>query len=143
MKAYNTILANISNDKEIIKNLSDLPKCKERFIADAIDYTKAIKSGRMVCVIKNVSASGMSRQISFSSCEWYTYLNSYGQRNYNAFFVALGYTPVKNTGYFRINGCGMDMVFNTNYNIIHKLHRLGFISKSQCNKLAQNTPSVI
>ena len=59
--------------------------------------------------------------------------------NFYGFFNALGYTKSGNG--FRVNGCGMDMVFNTNYVIIHKLHHLGFITKKECDILAQKTPS--
>ena len=35
------------------------------------------------------------------------------------------------------SGCGMDMLFATNYDIIHTLHRMKFISKAKCETLAQ------
>ena len=56
----------------------------------------------------------------------------------------LGFSPAnKNSNYFRIYGCGMDMIFHTNYTIIHKLARLGFLNKKECESLAQNTPQTI
>jgi hypothetical protein len=59
-------------------------------------------------------------------------------------FTILGFTKSRsNDFYFSIGGCGMDMIFHTNYTIIHRLHRLGFINKKQCDFLAQQTPTTI
>jgi hypothetical protein len=96
----------------------------------------------MINVIKSVSASGMSRVIKFTSCKKGNN-KQYYQRNYNCLFIALDYTESRNKDGFSISGCGMDMVFHTNYSIIHKLHRLGFINKTECEKLAQMTPNTI
>lgn len=114
----------------------------EQFEQDARAYIAAIKQRRMLCRIHSVSASGMSRTISFHSCEigksgdgWY--------RQYYCLFIALGFSRVKNERYFRINGCGMDMVFDTNYRIIHNLGRLGYLDKKDVDDLAQMTPVVL
>lgn len=112
----------------------------ERFIDDAAKYVAAIKEGRMCCIIHSVAKSGMSRVISFRSCEMGE--RAY-YRQYLMLFEALGYKELGNTGTFRIGGCGMNMVFHTNYTIIHRLHRLGLISKEECEKLAQETPTVL
>jgi len=112
----------------------------DQFEKTAIQYTNAIQEGRMFCVIESVSKSGMSRNLKFISSEksdtrfWFS--------NYFAFFKALGFTPVKDGSAFRIGGCGMDMVFHTNYSICHKLESLGYITKEACDKLAQQTPTV-
>lgn len=137
------ILKNIAANKELQKNMRKLSFFDDnQFVNNALAYIKAIRDRRMLCVIESVSASGMSRVMKFHSCEmprnkqekaWY--------RNYFAFFKAMGFTPAKNSDGFRINGCGMDMVFHTNYTIIHDLHRLGFITKEECDKLAQETPA--
>ena len=98
----------------------------------------------MICNIDSVSASGMSRTIKFLSCEKSKRENRFMYLNYFVLFRVLGYTVAGKYGsYFRVSGCGMDMIFHTNYTIIHKLQRLGFISKKQCNHLAQQTPTVI
>jgi len=112
---------------------------EEQFLADAKDYIKAIKDGRMICNIDSVSNSGMSRVIRFLSCE--KSKHGFYYRNYYAFFKALGFSEVKNG--FRISGCGMDMIFHTNYTIIHRLHSMKFITKKTCDSLAQKTPTVI
>ena len=144
------LMANIEANKEILKGISKLNYYTvENFISDAKDYIKAITERRMLCVIEKVSSSGMSRNIKFHSCEQSgkdktaTESRSFYYRQYRCLFMALGYTEVKNSDSFRIGGCGMDMIFHTNYTIIHRLHRLEFITKEQCEKLAQQTPVVL
>jgi len=145
MKSLNTIKKNVQ-EYTGLKGNDEV----ENFISQAKRYINAIKNGSMICNIDNtVSDSGMSRTIKFLSCEYnppaplarkkYQYLNYY------FFFKMLGYTQVKDSDYFRITGCGMDMdmVFNTNYNNMHDLKRLGFITDKQCRELAQMTPSII
>ena len=96
----------------------------------------------MINSIDSVSSSGMSRTIKFLSCE--KSKTNFYYRNYFGFFLALGYTPKNDrSNYFRISGCGMDMIFHTNYTIIHRLTRLGFLTKKECSILAQKTPSTI
>ena len=144
-----TILENIANDKEIQKSLSKMnyPLTNDEFLATANNYIDAIREGRMFCTIPKVSASGMSRQIKFNSFEIYSPQKENSKkgyyRQYWAFFKALGYKEVKGSNTFSIGGCGMDMIFHTNYTIIHKLHRLGFIDEAECESLAQQTPTVL
>lgn len=114
----------------------------ELFIDHANRYIKAIEQGRIICSIGSVSSSGLSRTIKFLECNG-SVKNGFNYLNFYQFFKMMGYNTVKNSNYFRINGGGMDMVFNTNYNNIHDLHKLGFISKKKCDKLAQMTPSVV
>jgi hypothetical protein len=115
------------------------------FIDDGMRYIKAIKEGRMIVSIGSVSQSGMSRTMKFLSCEKNKYYKGHhNYTNYWMFFRLLGYSKDRsNNRYFRIHGCGMDMVFDTNYNNIHNLCRLGFIDKKTCAKLAQETPPVV
>ena len=142
MKNLKKIILNIQNDKELSKriekrNYTDV----NDFVNNANRYIKAIKSRAMMCKIDKVSASGMSRNIKFFECS--KGKNGYNVLNFFALFELLGYTNVKNTDTFRINGCGMDMIFHTNYSIIHELGSLGFLSKNEVSKLAQMTPHVI
>lgn len=141
------LVANVKTNKEILKGISKLNYYTvENFISDAKDYIKAIKEHRMLCVIEKVSSSGMSRNIKFHSCEkngidnTAPEANNFYYRQYRCLFIALGYTEVRNADSFRVGGCGMDMIFHTNYTIIHRLHRLEFIKKDECNNLAQQTP---
>lgn len=139
------LIQRIESDKELIKNISKVGYYSpEQFVNDAKRYIKAIKEGRMINVIGSVSSSGMSRTIKFAAPE----MNKYSKRmqycNFFCLFKALGYNEARSKdGYFSIGGCGMDMIFNTNYTIIHRLHRLGFISKKVCSHLAQQTPTTL
>jgi hypothetical protein len=104
------------------------------FERDVKDYIKAITERSMLCVVKSVSRSGMSRVLSFHS-----YNGGY-YRQYNCLFMVLGFKESSNRNGFKINGCGMDMIFHTNYTIIHSLCKLGYVTKEECEVLAQQTP---
>lgn len=133
---------NIKATPELIKAINKAKHYDvEQFITDGLAYIKAIKDGRMLCIIKSVASSGMSRVLVFHSCKKMG--NRYVYRGHDMLFEMLGFKMnSKRTGYV-INGCGMDMVFNTNYRIIHKLERLGFIDKEECAKLAQEKPVLL
>lgn len=136
------ILNNIRNNKELMSNINNISYFDENdFYNNANRYIKAIKEGRVICNINKVSKSGMSRTIKFLECSG-SYKTRFNYLNFWVFFKAMGYTEAK-YNYFRVYGTGMDMIFHTNYNNIHNLQRLGFISKNQCSKLAQLTPTVI
>lgn len=136
------LIANIEANKEIMKNLKKLNHYSaDMLLNDMKAYVKAIKERRMLCIIESVSASGMSRVLKFNACE-----GKKGQFNYRQFrclFIALGYSEAKNSYGFRVNGCGMDMVFHTNYSIIHDIKRVGLIDQEECAHLAQQTPVVL
>ena len=113
----------------------------EDFEKDCLAYINAIESGRMLCSIHSVAKSGMSRVLSFHSCEASQGTDKFYYRQYRSLFCALGYREAGEG--FRISGCGMDMIFHTNYTIIHRLCRLGFITEKECEKLCQQTPTII
>lgn len=144
-KKLAAITQNINNDKEIMKKINaNTYTSVEGFIDNAIRYINAIRERRMICNIESVSSSGMSRTIKFLSCEFNTKEKFASYTNYYTLFKHLGFTEQRSkNGGFTIGGCGMDMIFHTNYTIIHKLARLGFIDKETCEKLAQCTPTVI
>lgn len=140
------ILANIAADKDIQKAAKKMqyPLTNEQFLDHANAYLNAIRQGRMCCIIKKVSQSGMTRQIKFNSCEPNANRGGFWWRQYIALFKMFGYTEARgHNGSFIISGCGMDMVFHTNYTIVHKLHRLGIIEKEECDALAQQTPTIL
>lgn len=138
------VIKRIQEDKNLVKSIERVNYYEiERFISDAKRYISAIRQGRVICSIGSVSKSGMSRTIKFLAPEKNEGLKRYQYYNFFALFKALGYSPVNESDYFRIHGCGMDMVFHTNYSNIHTFERLGFISKKECSKLAQMTPTVI
>lgn len=134
----------ITSNKELSKRIaSNKYYSVETFINDANAYISSITEGRMINVIGSVAKSGMSRTLKFTSCEVGNN-GKYHQRNYTQFFLALGYRESRNGyGYFTVGGCGMDMIFHTNYTIIHRLFNLGFIDKPTCEHLAQQTPTTI
>ena len=117
------------------------PMEESTFIDHALRYIKAIKEARMICSIGSVSKSGMYRTIKF--LEMSKGENRHFLYNFYQFFDSLGYTKIKDSDYFRIGGCGMDMIFHTNYTIMHDLRRLGFINKEECDTLAQATPHIV
>ena len=135
------ILNNVNSNKEIQKNLKKLYSFNsEDFIMNAERYIKACKENRIFCIIHSVSKSGMSRKLSFYESTF----NEDGRGgflNFTALFIALGYSDRNKDGKFTVNGCGMDMVFNTNYSIIHSLYSLGMMTNEECEILAQNTPA--
>ena len=122
------------------------PYTFDQFAYDAKRYISAIKDSRMICSIGSVSASGMSRTVKFvemAKCKK-PHNKPYALLNFYQFFCALEYRPAGKYGdYFRIYGCGMDMIFHTNYTIIGTLERLGFLSKKLSSKLRQDTPPVL
>jgi hypothetical protein len=143
MKTIEIITEKLSADKSLMKYFNnDRFYDAERFISDANNYIQAIKTGRMFCIIKSVSTSGKSRVIKFNSTEINKENNCY-YRQYNCFFLALGYKEGRKGDGFPISGCGMNMIFHTNYSIIHKLTKLGFLTKSECEKLCQQTPTCL
>jgi len=147
MKTKEEIINLIKSDKEVMKNITKLNYFEiDNFISQAQTYICAIKEGRMICSIGSVSSSGMSRTIKFVSCEKNDnphYVNSYQYYNYYCLFRALGFRESKKEHYFTISGCGMDMIFHTNYTIIHKLKNLGFLTSDECQVFCQRTPTVI
>lgn len=140
-----TITKNIEANKEIMKGINKLNYYSvEQFINDAQRYIKAIKEEKVICSIDSVSSSGMSRTIKFLAPEKRKDNKRYMYLNFFCLFSSLGFSPAGKYGdYFRISGCGMDMIFHTNYTIIHRLGRLGMLNKKQVEKLCQETPSVI
>ena len=115
---------------------------EDQFYHDCLRYVKAIKERRVICSIGSVSRSGMSRTMKFLECSKGTY--NFNYLNFFVFFKVLGYSESRAMEhYFTIHGCGMDMVFHTNYTNIHYMRNLGVINKKQCDSLAQQTPSVI
>lgn len=133
---------NKSNASWLIKNIdSQKYYSLEQFFNDCERYVKAIKEGRVICNIESVSKSGMSRTIKFLECAKGN--NRYNYLNFYSFFKSLGYSEVNRSHYFRISGCGMDMIFHTNYTNIHYMQRFGIITKKQCEHLAQQTPPII
>ena len=126
--------------KAIVKNSY---YSEEDFIKDAQTYIEAIKEGRVICSVVSVSNSGMSRQLKFLSCEQSNYKDevSHYYRQFNTMLQCLGFRYNKNKYCISVSGCGMDMIFHTNYTIIHQLKKMNFITDFECESLAQKTPT--
>ena len=135
------ILNNVNSNKEIQKNLKKLYSFNsDDFIMNAERYIKACKENRIFCVIHSVSKSGMSRKLSFYEST-FSKEGKGGFLNFTALFIALGYSDRNRDGKFTVNGCGMDMLFHTNYSIIRSLYNLGMTTNEEYEILSQNTPA--
>lgn len=125
----------IKLSNEMIKKLSKETYYTEAdFIDDIKTYIAAVKSGRILYNVVSVSKSGMSRNITIQSYEG-TMKNGH-YRSYTKMMSILGYNAI-NWSEYRISGCGMNMLFATNYNLIHTFYRMGIITKKSCDILAQ------
>ena len=130
-------MAKIELKKEMLKAIDNMDYyTQEDFIRDSNIYIKALKSGRLQYRVTNVSKSGMSRDILISSYEGS--MNKGYYRNYTFMLEVLGYKfASKYSSEIKISGCGMNMLFATNYNIIHTFKRIGLINQKSCDVLAQ------
>ena len=134
MKKVERIKKNVEADKDIMRKLSkEKHYSTDDLIRDINTYINAVKSGRISYDVIAVAKSGMSRTIKITSCE--KGKERYYYRQYQVMLGILGETVVGDT--IRVYGCGMNMLFATNYNLIRMFRRLGFISKKQCDTLAQ------
>lgn len=144
MKTKEEIMQAIAENNEIQKAIKKVGYYSDSdFYRDAERWIKAIREKRMVCSIKSVSRSGMSRVFYYFELSG----NEKGQfsiMQFYAFLKALGHTESRSHDHaISVGGCGMDMNFHTNYSIIHRLNRLGFLTEQECENLAQQTPHVV
>lgn len=109
------------------------------FLENVQRYIKAIREGRMLCIVDSVSKSGMSRTLRFLECSG-TKKKGFNYLNFFTLFDTLGYKAKHGSQSFRVTGCGMDMIFHTNYSIIHKFKNIGLITEKECSELCQKTP---
>lgn len=143
MKNLTKVISNINANKNLLKSIdksfygNDLNEKIQMFIDNANRYINAIEEKRVFCIIYKVSASGMSRNLAFFEHTFDAKHKQGNIYNFHCLFKSLGFSEAKEG--FRVNGCGMDMVFHTNYTIIHQLNNLGF--NMNCATLAQKTPS--
>lgn len=130
--------------KEVIKAIAKNEYySEEQFINDAKKWVEAIKQGRVICTVASVSKSGMSRKLKFLSYEPSTYKEEQRghYRQYNVMLECLGFKFSRDSWSITVNGCGMDMIFHTNYTIMHNFKTMGIITKEECESLAQMTPT--
>lgn len=145
MKTKEEILQAIADDKEIQKGIKKLSHySNEDFFRDCERWISAVKEGRLMCSIKSVSRSGMSRVFYYFELK----KSDGSERSYimqfYSFLKATGHTESRAyCGSITVGGCGMDMNFHTNYSIIHRLSSLGFITPEECSQLSQQTPHIV
>ena len=130
-------MQNITLSKDIEKRLSkEEYYTKEMLLDDIQDYIKALKEGRLQYLVMNVSSSGMSRAILIQSCEQSKSNNSFYFRQYSRMFEMLNYKLDKNYN-IKVSGCGMNMLFATNYYLIQTFKSMNIISENEADILAQ------
>lgn len=98
------------------------PEAKAEFLATRSNYyyneltriKKALLTGRFYAGVMSVSSSGMSRKIKLA----YTYKNKLHTIRHEKILALAG---CDKDG--KIGGCGMDMLFHSQYTLFNKLHR--------------------
>ena len=145
MTKQERIMKRIEEDKELMKKIDSMQFYSvEAFYDDAKRWIKGIKENAIVCIHKHTSNSGMSRRFKYIMVQkgkGYEGVRYHATQFYS-FHKALGYR-VNDNSETTIGGCGMDMNFHLNYTIIHILYNLGFLSKKECEWLAQQTPTFL
>lgn len=132
----------ITLSKEVLKAIEKNNYYTEaHFILDAKQYIEAIKEGRVIVSVVSVAKSGMSRRLKVLAYQKNKDSDKGYYRQFNSMFEALGY-KIKDYA-FTVNGCGMDMIFHTNYSVMHAFARMGIITVEDCNWLCQQTPNNI
>lgn len=135
-------MENITLSNEVKKAISkNQYYSEENFISDANQYIDAIKEGRVIVSVVSVSKSGMSRKLKVLAFQKHKDNSTGYYRQFNSMFEALGH-KIKDYA-FTVNGCGMDMIFHTNYSAMHDFKRMAIITKEECEKLCQQTPTNI
>lgn len=99
-------------------------------------FIKALKERRILCTVKNVSRSGMSRIISF--CEVVRLNSGYAIYQFNWFFKNLGYEYRNDWDAIRVGGCGMDMILATLSGVCGTLKYNGFKLPKNYSSLAES-----
>jgi hypothetical protein len=103
---------------------------EESFIQSARRYIDACREFRLMTVVYYVTKSGtrIGRTLEHSDGVIY---------NFQLFFALMG---IRRNGDFRFCFSGL---FDLHYNIIWKLHNMGFIDREECDELCQRTPNII
>ena len=100
-------------------------------------FIKALQENRVLCVVRHVSKSGMTRHFSYIQSH-----KNGGFASYPSLWEGMGFKLSKDYDVIA-GGCGMDMNFHTIYSLVHGFYNNGWISKKAFEKLSQMTPTVI
>ena len=102
-------------------------------------FILALEEKRLLCVVKNVSSSGMSRQIFFGEMHFEDHRplgnSSAAVYQFNWFFGQLGFRYRQDSALVSVYGCGMDMIFHTLSNVCGILKEAGFVLPSDWSSL--------
>ena len=130
MKAVKTI-----KDVEIAKRVN---ACKyydvDAFNESARAWCKAVKEGRMLATVVQVSRMGTSRQIKILELRKSAASKRFYKMNYNQFLKVLGFR-LNERGDVVISGCGMDMIYHISYRVANTLRYLGILSNKEFTSL--------
>ena len=130
-------MQNITLSKETEKRLSkEEYYTKEMLLNDIQDYINALKEGRLQYIVIKVSPNGMNRNLLIQSCEQNKTNNNFYFRQYSRMFEMLNYKLDKDYN-VRVSGSGMNMLFETNYNLIHTFKNMNIITEAEAEILAQ------
>ena len=130
-------MQNITLSKNIEKRLlKEEYYNKELLLRDIELYINALKEGRLQYLVTKVSPNGMNRNILIQSCEQSKNTNNFYFRQYTRMFEMLGYKLDKDYN-IRVSGSGMNMLFATNYNLIHTFKNMNIITDAEAEILAQ------
>ena len=105
-------------------------------------FIKALKERRIICSVKHVSNSGMSRAIAVREVVKLKELNQYAIYQFDWFIRNLGWTYVDSDNAIRVSGCGMNMVFHLLYCVCGRLEHEGFKLPDNWSSLCDNYLSI-
>lgn len=89
-------------------------------------FLKAVREHRLLCTVKRVSSSGMSRVISFHEVVWNEDRKRMQLLQFNWFLGQMGWTYSDKDNAIRVGGCGMDMIYHVLYSTVDNLRYYGF-----------------
>ena len=89
-------------------------------------FLKAVREHRLLCTVKRVSSSGMSRVISFHEVVWNEDMKRMQLRQFNWFLGQMGWTYLDKDYAIRVGGCGMDMIYHVLYTTVDNWRYYGF-----------------
>jgi hypothetical protein len=115
----------------------------EYIVNEMKDYSKASAEGRVFCVIDSVSKSGMSKTLLFYMMKKEKYSKKYHVRPFYSLMRFCGYKQNQRTGYFRVHGTGLDLVYHTHSELIDTCAYYNIITKDEARLLKREVPPTV